>query len=170
MPRFPSPQQMLALGSIPASYNGHAADAAAGDTTIVLGQTDRGVLQLSRPCLPPKLEVRLKDHPQPAGSDRVTEALQAAISVDRYFTSQVEGASLDSLLVFAPGAETKVFTVQQLSDGKAVMQFGNVYLLSRVLDPCLIIGHLTSPYNLISVEVIVIRCYYPLCSCSRGYA
>ena len=92
MPRFPSPQQMLALGSIPASYNGHAADAAAGDTTIVLGQTDRGVLQLSRPCLPPKLEVRLKDHPQPAGSDRVTEALQAAISIDRYFTSQVEAA------------------------------------------------------------------------------
>ncbi|MEI7902368.1 MAG: hypothetical protein WCK89_19125, partial [bacterium] len=66
-----------------------------------MGQTKPRVLDLAFARLAKQLQIHLVHHPQTCGSNRVTEAFQSAIGLNRQTTSYIEEAAIDFPLSFA---------------------------------------------------------------------
>ena len=68
------------------------------------------------------------------------EAFQPTISIYRQPSSKFKKPSINVFLGFAPRTEAKVLINDKLGDGKAVVNHGNVKLLTGVAYPSLLIG------------------------------
>ena len=62
---------------------------------------------------------------RPLAPDRVTEALEAAVGVDRQLAVEVEDAGLDVLPRLAPLGEPEVLHEHQLGGREAVVHLGH---------------------------------------------
>ena len=89
--------------------HGDERDHLAGVAAQVVGEGQRPVgvdLPLGR-GLAAQLEPGLEEHPQPRRADRVAEALEPAVGVDRQLAVEVEGAGQDLLPRRAPLGEAR---------------------------------------------------------------
>ncbi|MBA7650152.1 GTPase HflX [subsurface metagenome] len=135
--------------------NGDSTSEGARKSTQVVGEPDVCLLYLPLICLPLKLLINLVQHPQPTGANGVTEALETTVGVHRQLTLQGEGPSSLVIWRFPSRAELKVLHDDELSDGEAIMDYGEVDLLTGILDPSLVIGYLGCGYILLKVDEVI---------------
>src|SRR5580704_17777541 len=124
------------------AHHGYEADAVARGAPEVLGEGQPAVRggDLAGPGLSAQLEPALVDHPQPAGPDRMAEALQAPVGVH----GQLAVSVVDPVQDVPPGvtalSEAEVFHQDDLGRGEAVVYFGEGELSARVGDAGLRVG------------------------------
>jgi hypothetical protein len=84
----------------------------------------------------------------------VSKAFQPTIAIYRQATAKLKEARIDILLGFALRAKAKEFVKKQLCAGKAIVNFGNINLLSRILYPSLLVSLARRIYDLLKMEPI----------------
>src|SRR5438132_5053267 len=117
-----------------APEDGYGADVLVRVAAQVLRQAAVDLFQLALSGAAMKLLVDLVDHAQARGTDRVAEALEPAVGLDRQLAVAVEHA-VEHVVDHAAGlAEAEVFHQHRLGDREAVVDLGHVDLGARVRD------------------------------------
>src|SRR5580693_543843 len=117
-----------------AAHHGYEADAVARGAAEVLREGQPAVRggDLAVSGLSAQLEPALVDHPQPAGPDRMADALQASVRVHGQLAVPVEDPVQDVSPGLTSLGEAEALHQDELGRGEAVVYFGEGELAARV--------------------------------------
>src|SRR5580693_2853452 len=124
-----------------AAHHGYEADAVAWGAAEVLCEGQPAVRggDLTVPGLSAQLKPALVDHPQPAGPDRMAEALQAPVGVHGQLAVPVEDPVQDVPPRVTALGEAEVLHQDDFCRGEAVVYFGQGELPARVGEAGLLV-------------------------------
>src|SRR5690242_4590731 len=123
-----------------AADDGDARHVLARRAAEIVGHADLRVLELARAGPALELQVHLVEHAQARGTDRMAEALEAAVDLAGDLAVGIVEAVEHVLPALAGLRDVQVFHGHELGDREAVVHLEHRDFLARILDAGFLVG------------------------------